>query len=168
MSYQDRFNVTDQYVDHLGTTVIETVDDFIASRYVGFVAVSAVTVYEQAIKDIFITFSSRKHSVFGEFSGSFFSRINGRISSRDITKDYLPRFGEKYVRRFRRKRDKKEREILRSEGKSILTSYGNIITWRNQFAHEGVVPSTVTFSEVKEAYTCGKHVIHCLAETMVR
>jgi len=146
----------------------EIEDAFIASRYVGFVAVSAVTVYEQAIKDIFIAFSSKKHHIFGEFATSYFVRINGRISSRDIVREYLPRFGEKYVKRFQRKRDQKEKENLRSRGRSILHSYNNVITWRHQFAHEGVVPNTVTFSEVKDAYDSGKHVIHCLAETMVR
>ena len=168
MSYQDRFKLADQYVDHLNEAVIEIQDAFIASRYVGFVAVSAVTVYEQAIKDIFISFSAKKNSVFGEFATAYFFRINGRISSREIVKEYLPRFGEKYVKRFRRKRDKKENEILRNERKSILASYNNIISWRNQFAHEGVVPNTVTFTEVRDAYANGKHIIHCLADTMVR
>ena len=168
MLYEDRFELVDQYIDHLERTFPENQDAFIASRYVGFVAVSAVTVYEQAIKEIFIEFSSKKNSVFGKFAASYFIRINGRISSRVIVHEYLPRFGDKYVRRFKRMREEKEREILRSEGKSILTSYNNIITWRNQFAHEGVVPNTVTFSEVKDAYDSGKHIVHCLAQTMVR
>ena len=86
MAYQDRFVLADQYVNHLEQTVAEVQDAFIESRYVGFVAVSAVTVYEQAIKDIFIAFSSRKHSVFGEFAASYFVRINGRISSREIVR----------------------------------------------------------------------------------
>ena len=30
------------------------------------------------------------------------------------------------------------------------------------------MPNTVTFLEVKDAYDYGKHIIHCLAETMVR
>ena len=168
MAYQDRFVLADQYVNHLEQTVAEVQDAFIESRYVGFVAVSVVTVYEQAIKDIFIAFSSRKNSVFGEFAASYFVRINGRISSREIVREYLPRFGEKYVRRFQRKRDQVEQETLRNGGRSILASYNNIITWRNQFAHEGVMPNTVTFLEVKDAYDYGKHIIHCLAETMVR
>lgn len=168
MSYQDRFELADQYVDHLDKTLLEVQDAFIASRYVGFVAVSAVTVYEQAIKDIFISFSRKKHSVFGEFAASYFSRINGRISSREIVSEFLPRFGEKYVRRFRRKRNQREKEILNSRQMSVLASYNNIITWRNQFAHEGVIPSTVTFLEARDAYDCGKHIIHCLADTMVR
>jgi len=168
MPYQDRFSLADQYVEHLNQSLSEIEDAFIASRYVGFVAVSAVTVYEQAIKDIFIAFSAKKHHVFGEFASSYFLRINGRISSRDIVKEYLPRFGEKYVSRFKKKRDQKEKEFLLTGRKSISTSYGNIITWRNQFAHEGIIPNTVTFLEVKDAYDSGKHIIHCLAETMVR
>ena len=168
MSYQDRFKIADQCVGHLDSTVSGVQDAFIASRYVGFVAVSAVTVYELAIKDIFIAFSTKKHSVFGEFTTSYFDRINGRISSREIVKEYLPRFGDKYVKRFRQKRNQREKDILQSGKGHILTSYNNIITWRNQFAHEGVVPYTVTFAEARDAYDCGKHVIHCLAETMVR
>lgn len=168
MVYGERFELADEVVKHLDGAVASVQDDFITSRYVGFVAVSAVTVYEQAIKDIFIAFSSQKNGVFGEFVIAYFQRINGRISSREIVKEYLPRFGEKYVKRFQKKRDQREKEILKSGRNSMLTSYNNIITWRNQFAHEGRLPNTVTFREVREAYDTGKHVIHCLAETMVR
>ena len=168
MRYRDRFELADQVVEYLDEAANGIRDDFLTSRYVGFVAVSAVTVYEQAIKDIFVAFSTKKNGVFGDFVTSYFHRINGRISSREIVKEYLPRFGEKYVRRFQKKRDRMEKEILRTGGSSMLASYNNIIVWRNEFAHEGRVPNTVTFKEVKEAYDCGKHVIHCLAETMVR
>lgn len=168
MPYQDRFTLADQYIEHLDAAFTKIRDPFIESRYIGFVAVSAVTAYEQAIKDIFILFSEKKHSVFGQFSGRYFSRINGRISNKIIVNDYLPKFGEKYVNRFKKKRDHKEKEILKQSRQSVLTSYDNIIRWRNQFAHEGVIPNTPTFSEVKESYDCGKHLIHCLADTMVR
>ena len=168
MSYADRFHLADNYVQHLDL-VLDTIDDgFIASRYTGFLAVSAVTVYELAIKDIFVSFSEKKHRVFGEFSRSHFARINGRISSREIVREHLPRFGEKYVKRFRKNRDTVENRILRLERISVLSSYNNIVIWRNQFAHEGVIPNTVTFSEMKTAYFTGKHIIHCLAATMNR
>ena len=168
MSYQKRFDLADQYVAHLDKVFDEIDDPFIESRYIGFVAVSAVTVYELAIKDIFISFSTRKHRVFGEFTSKYFERLNGRVSNRQILHEHLPRFGEKYVRRFRRKRDNKEREIFRSQRISLMSSYGNIITWRNKFAHEGILPNTPTFAEIRDSYYCGKHIIHCLAETMVR
>ena len=160
--------MTDQFVVHLGTVVDQVQDPLLTSRYAGFVAISAVTVYELAIKDIFISFCEKKHNVFGAFARSHFDRINGRIASKYITHEYLPRFGEKYKKRFCKKRDKLEEQFLRSNRVSILASYNNVVNLRNQFAHEGVIPTTMTFEEMARSYKFGKHVIHCLASTMVR
>jgi len=64
--------------------------------------------------------------------------------------------------------EKKEKEYFRSQGISILSSYANIIVWRNQFAHEGIIPSTATYDEVKKSYELGKNVVDCLATAMRR
>lgn len=144
MAYQDHFRLADEYIQHLDTVMNSIPDPFMKSRYVGFLAVSAVTVYELAIKEIFIEFSERKHKVLGNFARTFFDRINGRIRRDAIKKDYLKRFGEKYKARFQRKIEEKERAILRSHGVSVMSSYENIITWRNDFAHEGEIPTTAT------------------------
>jgi len=166
MSYSDNFKLADDIIDHLNTIVPSLDDDFLKSRYAGFVAVAAVTVYELAIKEIFNSFSFKKHKVLGCFVNTYFDRINGRIKTNVLKKDYLPRFGEKYVARFKRNLQKKEKEILRNEGVSILSAYNNIIQWRHQFAHEGAIPTTATFEEVVKAYHYGKEVIHCLNKTM--
>lgn len=50
----------------------------------------------------------------------------------------------------------------------MLAAYGNIILWRNQFAHEGIIPATPTYEEVKKAYHLGKNIIDCLALAMRR
>ena len=168
MAYQDRFSLADQYINHIDTSIANVIDPYIASRYIGFVAVSAVTAYEQAIRDIFVQFSENKHAVFGEFARSHFDRINGRISSSDITRTHLPKFGNKYVKRFQKKRVSKEKQYLTESRVSISQSYNNIISWRNQFAHQGTLPNTATFAEVRNSYERGKQIIHCLAETMVR
>ena len=168
MSYERNFSMADQVVLHLGTVVDQIQDPLLASKYVGFVAISAVTVYELAIKDIFISFCEKKHNVFGAFARSHFGRINGRIASKYITSEYLPRFGEKYKKRFCKKRDMLEKQFLRSDRVSILSSYNNVVNLRNQFAHEGVIPSTMTFEEMTRSYKFGKHIIHCLASTMIR
>ena len=167
-SYESRFSLVDEYVSHLDAALLAIDDPYVASRYVGSVAVSAYTVYELAIRDIFVSFCQKKHAVFGTFAESYFARINGRISSGDIVSRHITKFGEKYVNRFRRRRDEAERQFLKSHGVSVLSSYGNVITWRNQFAHEGTIPSTATFEEVKKSYDFGKHLVHCLAKTMVR
>ena len=167
MAYYDHFTLADDVINHLDS-LISNADSFIASKYVGFVSISAVTVYELAIKEIFIEFGKKKHKVLGNFTSSFFIRINGRIKTRTIQNEYIKRFGDKYVKRFKTKKEKAEKKSLREDRISILSSYSNIIEWRNQFAHEGKVPIYVTYAEVKQSYSAGKKLIDCLAETMVR
>jgi hypothetical protein len=168
MSYNDHFRLADDYITHLDAVISGIADPFIRSRYSGFLAVSAVTVYELALKTIFIEFAQGKHKVLASFTNAYFGRINGRIKLRSIRDDYIVKFGDKYLKRFDRKLDLREREVLRAERASVKAAYANIITWRNGFAHDGLIPSTATYDEVKKAYTLGKHVIQCLAESMKR
>jgi len=166
MAYTNHYQLADDVIAHLNTIVPTITNPFLVSRYAGFVTVVSVTVYELAIKEIFIDFGEKKHKVLGEFTRGYFDRINGRIRINTIRNDYIPRFGEKYVKRFNKKIKKAEEQGLRNLRISISANYGNIITWRNDFAHEGVVPATVTYGEVAQAYEYGKEVIKCLAETM--
>ncbi|MGD1858814.1 MAG: HEPN domain-containing protein [Leptolyngbyaceae cyanobacterium] len=168
MAYDDHFKLTDDMINHLDTVISGISDPFISSRYIGFVSVSAVTVYELAVKEIFCTFANRKHKVLGDFALSYFDRINGRVKLKIIRNEYISRFGTKYVDKFKRKIDRAEQKFLRTSHVSIKNSYNNVIEWRNQFAHEGQIPSTVTYSEVIKSYKAGKEVIHCLPETMRR
>lgn len=168
MAYQEHFKLADDMISHLDSVVGGVTDSFVTSRYVGFVAVAAVTVYELAIKEIFYEFAQKKHKVFGNFVDKYFDRINGRIRLESIRENYLPRFGDKYLQRFERKIKKAEEKSIRARGDSIKAAYGNIITWRNEFAHEGKIPSTPTYAEVTKAYYTGQAVIDCLAEAMQR
>lgn len=168
MSYANNFRLADELIVHLNPVVSPITDQFIASRYVGFVSVAAATVYELAIKEIFCSFGQQKHKVLGTFTAKYFDRINGRIKYKALHEEYVALFGEKYVRRFKNSVVAKDKEILRQRGRSILTSYQNIITWRHQFAHEGQVPTYATYAEAVEAYEIGKEMIHCLASSMQR
>ncbi len=168
MAYLNHFQLADNVITHLDTVIGGIADPFITTRYVGFVAVVSVTVYELAIKEIFIDFAQKKHKVLGEFARKNFDRINGRVRTKDIKEDYIPCFGSKYVEKFKKKLDLAEKRALRNQGISILNCYANVITWRNQFAHEGQLPSTATYSEIKKSYQAGKEVIRCLAEAMNR
>jgi hypothetical protein len=167
MAYQDHFALADDLIAHLNGVVGAITDPLISVKYVGFVAVVSVAVYELAVKEIFIDFADRKHRVFGSYAGSHYRRLNGRITISDLMQQ-AKRYGDKYEKRFNRKLDEAERKNLRANNLSIRTSYGNIITWRHSFAHEGVVPTTTTYNEVTGAYSAGKEVIHCLAESMWR
>lgn len=168
MAYADHFKLADDLIAHLTPAVAGIADPFIASRYSGFVAVAAVTVYELAVKEILCTFGESKHAVLGNFTRKYFDRINGRIKYRVLHEEYVLSFGDKYVQRFKKIVTKREKEILIAKRKSILTSYDNIITWRNLFAHEGQIPTNATYAEAVDAYEMGKEVIECLASSMKR
>ncbi len=167
MSYRPYFVPADQTIGHLATFVT-SLNPQMQMQYTGFAAVSAVTVYELAIKEIFREFASKKNKVFGHFVDQHFKRINGKIGLDVLRKDYLPRFGDKYLKSFEKLIQVEETAYLRANGQSIKSSYGNLITWRHEFAHEGRVPTNATFSEVQQSYDRGKKVIDVLALALVR
>lgn len=138
MSYIDHFTLADDYIEHLDAVIEGLGDSFIESRYIGFTAVSAVTVYELAIKTIFQDFAQKKHPVLANFTNAFFERLNGRIKICVIKDDYLAKFGAKYVQRFERKIEESENHILQNLKTSMRSCYSNLITWRNsQPSHSG-------------------------------
>lgn len=168
MAYADHFRHADDVIAHLNTIVPTIPDQLLVAKYSGFASVAAVTVYELAIKEIFCEFGRRKHKILGNFTESYFDRINGRISLRNIKDDYCPRFGSKYVARFKKCLDAAAKQYMAAQNRDACSSYGNLIVWRNDFAHEGRAPATATFAEVIQAYEDGKLVIHSLAASMVR
>jgi hypothetical protein len=168
MAYTSNFTIADEMINHLSLVVGGTTDPFMSSRYVGFVAVSAVTVYELALKEIFIEFAEKKHVVFGTYTKNHFDKINGRIRNNQIKDDYIKKFGEKYLRRYNKKVKEIDNQILRTQRISLVSSYENLITWRNEFAHEGHIPSNVTFNDVVNSYHLGKELIRCVSEVMTR
>jgi hypothetical protein len=166
MSYVDRYSSADQTIGHLAS-IVGTVDVALRAQYVGFAAVCAITVYELALKDVFYDFASKKHLGYGHFVERYFRRVNGNIAIRAIKDEYLPRFGEKYSKRFDSLLSGEEARSLLVQV-SVKSSYGNLITWRNEFAHEGRVPTNATFQEVQRSYERGKVVIECLARALTR
>lgn len=168
MPYTSNFQHADDIVEHLNTIVPELTDPLLRIKYVGFVAVAAVTVYEMAIKSIFIDFAVKKHKAMGNFTEAYFERINGRIKIVNIREDYIIRFGERYLKRFEMKLERCSNDYLRRHRRNIISSYSNLIKWRNDFAHEGIIRATATYPDVVQAYEDGKEIIRCLAETMTR
>ena len=168
MAYSDHFKLTDNLIQHLDPILAGLNNPFIESRYIGFLAVSSVTVLELAMKTIFLDFAEAKHKVLGNFTTAYFDRINGRIGLKQIQNEYVVKFGSKYQVRFHRAIEKLESRELKNTRASIKASYGNLLTWRHGFAHEGTIPATASYAEVKLAFSCGKQVMDCLATCMRR
>jgi len=147
--------------------VPEIADPLLKAKYVGFVAVAAVTVYELAIKEIFIEFARKRHRVFGDFTESYFERINGRIKLDEIKGEYIRRFGSEYKREFQSRLKERAEKYFQDNHRDIVISYENLIVWRNEFSHTGEINTTATYEEAVQAYEDGKEVIHCLASCMM-
>lgn len=167
MAYEECFRHADGVVACLSRYVPSVSDQLDVVRLSGFVAVAAVTAYEQAIKNIFVDFAMRRDQVFGEYVRSYFDKINGRIKYAELKDEYTRRFGENYRNSFKNNVGAAVKEYLRECGRDPVTAYGNIVTWRNAFAHEGILSSTATFNEVVTTYSDGKVIILCLARSMM-
>jgi hypothetical protein len=166
--YSDILTNADEYIELLKKSAAQTDDDVQRNKYVGFLAVTSVTFFEEAFKEIIRDFSNRKHPVLGSCVKSNYERLNGRITLKDIRNDHIPKFGEKYKIKLDKILDDSENESLRSGRGSIKTSYGNIITWRHGFVHGGAIPSNATCEEAIRCYYLGKEVMHCVHKAMRR
>jgi hypothetical protein len=152
-------------MNHLNTFVPTLSDEQLKSKYAGFLSASAVTVYELAIKDIFIEFAEKKNKTFGIFIEKYFRRINGQILINDI-KNYVGKFGEKYLTKFNNKLEERKNQLLGTYHNDVQAVYGNLITCRHKFIHTS--DHTMTFNEVVQAYQIGKEIINVLNDTMKR
>lgn len=166
MSYLNRFIATDDLILHLTPFVNGLVDNRLKANYAGFLSVSAVTVYELAIKDIFIEFAHKKNMVFGKFIENHFFNINGRIKLSDLKGLHIQTFGDKYLKKFEQKLIAREKAILTAMGKNVRSDYSNLVICRHKYVHAG--NPTLTFQEVLNSYETGKEIIHSLHETMQR
>lgn len=166
MPYTDRFIATDNLITHLRPLVGAITDTSIKANYAGFLSVSAVTVYELAIKDVFNNFAAKKNKVFGMFVEKYFFRINGKIKIEHLKDSHIKLFGEKYFNNFDTSLENKERAVLATSIISIKYSYNNLITCRHDYVHKG--SPILTINEVMDSYNYGKKVIHCLNEAMKR
>ena len=163
MAYTDRFAAVDELISNL-SPIISGLSAEVQSKFVGFLAVNAITAYELAIREIIEDYATSKHCDFGEYVRCVFSRINGRISIGDI-KGELKKFGGNYKDNFETNINSKESTILTTTGNSLFTCYDNLLTCRHRYVHASVI--TLTIQECIDYYQIGKNVIEALHETLV-
>lgn len=168
MSYSQHFQPAKDYIDHTDEIVSTINDPGVKQQYIGFISTSAVTAFELAIKEVLYLFAEKKHQVFGSFVENTYKSINGRITLDELRKNHIQKFGEKYVKRFNKVLDEQEREYLKQHGRSIKSSYGQILVCRHTFVHQGSVPSNITYEEIVKCFEPGKKVVDTLDQIMVR
>ena len=166
MSCETKFLPADEYLRYVEQAVSAELDQYIQSRYLGFVIVTSVTVYEIAAKEIISTFANKKHKIFGSFIDGRFEKIDARIQIEDLDNDFVKYFGERYSKKFKQLLADKEEETLQTKRASMKAAYKNLIRWRHDFVHNGNAPTTTNLAEVCSFYELGKDVIRCFDEAL--
>lgn len=164
MTYKSHFHLIDDVSSHLDG-VVATVDAFTKSRYVGFYAVSATTVIELSVKSIITDFAASHNKILGSYISEKYRKLNAKVSIEDLNSHILP-FGLGYKQKFKLLLDEVEDAELRERRSSIKSTYGNLLSCRHQFSHEGKIPTNSTYEEVKRGFEASKSVLHCLSEAM--
>lgn len=159
MAYSRHFSLVDDVSSHFDSAV-EGLDAFTVTRYAGLYAVSSAAVLELALKEIVIKFAQSRDVVFGEYLASRYETLNGRIKLAHIRDEHLRPFGGIYLDRFNKLINWLDNWSLKYHRGSIISSYGNLLTCRHTFAHEG--KTTCTYQEVKAGFEAGKTVMACL------
>lgn len=159
MTYSRHFSLVDDVSSHFDGAV-EGLDAFTVTRYAGLYAVSSAAVLELALKEIVIEFARSRDVVFGEYLASRYETLNGRIKLANIREEHLRPFGGIFLDRFNRLLGWLDDWNLKCQRGSIISSYGNLLTCRHTFAHEG--KTTCTYQEAKAGFKAGKVVMACL------
>ena len=165
MPYSRKFTHADDLIADI-KALQETADPMLKSKYAGVVSVLAASVYECAVKNILISFARSRDPIFCNYVEQSFSKLNARIKIENLKCDYLKKFGSHYRDNFNDLLNSEENLLLRSTGKSIQTSYENLIVWRHAFVHDAECPTSATLEEAIESYEMGKKVIECFYVTV--
>jgi hypothetical protein len=165
MAYSNHFRLVDDVSAHFDAAVIAA-DAFMQSRYVGFYAVASAAVLELALKEVIVDFARHHHSLFGSYLASRYEKINGRIGLSSIADEHLKPFGKDFQNRFKRLLKRVDGLSIKKRGYSVILSYEALLTCRHEFAHEGSVPASTSYTDIKKGFEAGKIVMACFEKTL--
>src|SRR3546814_123479 len=103
--------------------------------------------------------AERTHPTFSSYFASRHEQVNGRVKISQINEDCLKRFGGAFHKRFNSLLTRVDRYYIKQKGFSIVSSYGSLITCRHEFAHQGSIPETASYNDIKNGYEAGKVVL---------
>jgi RiboL-PSP-HEPN len=159
-----------QKVEELATNLVRNAPvaglstDSFRADLAGFLAIAYAAAFEESVKEIFIAFAKSQHTILHRMVEKKFDRINGKIKIDTIKNDYLLPLGEQFKDVFSSELKRVEDEVLRSHGQSVISSFTNIIDWRNAFAHK--LERQTTIEEVQTSYVFAKKVIELLNSSL--
>jgi hypothetical protein len=127
----------------------------------GLLVVSMAASYENCVRETLVTFAGGHHAAFGTFTSNNYKRLNSRISISDLYQ-YAGIFDDGVRERFKTLLGQRKRKIDARIGKNIESSYSQILSWRNDFAHSGVRNTTI--EEAMVTHRLAKRVLYIFDE----
>ncbi|WP_436097297.1 HEPN domain-containing protein [Bosea sp. LjRoot237] len=126
------------------------------SDLAGLLVVAIAANYEACVKETLINFASKNGDVFARYTSQQYSKLNSRVSPRDLHK-YANSFCDKAPKRFKDKLRYRQSKVNRLLGKDIEKCYEQILDWRHAYAHAG--QKNTTIEEAINTHRYARHVI---------
>lgn len=127
----------------------------------GLIVVAIAASYESCVKAVLIGYAARHNPEFETFVAYHFQKLNSRVRPSDLYKyartcsnDVHRKFGELIIDRRKR--------INTRIGKNIFDAYEQVLSWRHDFAHEGVRNTTI--EEAMATHRLAKRVLYAFDE----
>ena len=130
----------------------------------GLLAIAYVAAFENCVKTIFISFGTATNPILGTVTEHHFEKLASKIHYDFLGDGYALQFGHVYKAKYLKCLNAEEAAVLAASQVSMKEAYANMLTWRNKFAHEGVMLTTL--EEVTAAYPMAKRVIAALDSAM--
>lgn len=126
------------------------------SDLAGLLNVTICAAYENCIKLVLHDYAARQSSLFEIYAKNQYDKINSRIDIGDLHK-YARTFHPSINDIFKKKLNDCKAYYLNRTNEDIVSSYGQTLKWRHDFAHTGQRVTTV--EEVIKFHKLGKRVI---------
>lgn len=159
MSVQSRTGNIDKYIKMLHALYISANPEF-KSLYLGLSVIMAVNSLENRVRDALLYFAMKQHPILYSVVSKEFEKINAKVKVSELKCD-LDLLGKQYKDAFEQK--------LTTIGydDKAATLYGNLITWRHDFVHTGMMSCYPTYEEFLDNFHIGESIITAFEETLV-
>lgn len=127
----------------------------------GLLVVAIAASYESCVKETMVNYAARHHVQFEIFAQNNFEKLNSRINLSDLHR-YAKSFDNSIHQKFGELIVERRRRLNTKIGKDFTKSYGQILSWRHDFAHAGKRNTTV--KEALATHRLAKRVMYTFDE----
>lgn len=123
----------------------------------GLLVVAIAASYESCVKETLVNYASKHHPQFGVYAQNQYSKLSSRVRIGDLYK-YASTCDNAVHHKFGLIIKDRKNRLMHRVGRDFTKSYDQILSWRHDFAHEGLRNTTV--EEALSTHTFAKRVLY--------